>query len=192
MRIFAPEILIAVGLLSIPAVGAEAVRGDNAPLPQFMPPAARAQVENAETKPATEETRRAAEALSSKFSDDVAASHDDTDPDPDKSKTTASAAIEPPSNLPTPAHVAVLRARASSTDKASKKTKSAQVKAAPTSDTSKPRKTKVNAGRSREPHRAPIESYRKTDGMASNAVPGAKAGWQTGLIGMLTNPAFWH
>ena len=82
MRIYAPEILFAVGLLSMPAAGAEAVRRENPPLPQFMPPAARAQVETAETKPAAEETRRAAEALSAKFSEDRAASNDDAAADP--------------------------------------------------------------------------------------------------------------
>lgn len=192
MRIYAPEILFAVGLLSMPAAGAEAVRRENPPLPQFMPPAARAQAETAETKPAAEETRRAAEALSAKFSEDRAASNDDAAADPEKSKTTASVTIDPPSNSIPPAHVAVLRARVSPTASAPKTSKSARSKAAVTSGALKPRKTRTYAGHARRPRGTPIESYGKTQDLTANAVPGAKAGWQTGLIGMLTNPAFWH
>ncbi|AGK59335.1 hypothetical protein HYPDE_38318 [Hyphomicrobium denitrificans 1NES1] len=192
MRIYALEILFAVGILSMPAVGAEAVRRESTPLPQFMPPAARAQVESTGTKPATKETRRAAEALSAKFSEDLAASNDDATAGTEKAKTTAPVAINPQSDSATQAHVAVLRSRVSSTASTPKKSKGAHAKAATVSDPSKSKKTKAYAGHAQEPRRMPVESYGKAQDLTSNAVPGAKAGWQTGLIGMLTNPAFWH
>lgn len=59
MRIFALEVLFAVGIFSMPAVGSEQVRQDNAPLPQFMPAKARAGLAN--TRLAADETRKAAE-----------------------------------------------------------------------------------------------------------------------------------
>ena len=78
MRINALAILFAVGL-GVPPVGAQTVRQENTPLPQFMPPEARAHVvqKSAAMKPAADETRRAAEALSAKFSGDLAASNVD-------------------------------------------------------------------------------------------------------------------
>jgi hypothetical protein len=190
MRIYALEILFAVGILGMPAVAAETVPRENPPLPQFMPPVARAQVESAGTKPATDETRRAAEALSAKFSEDLATSNDDVDTE--KSKTTEPVESDPQSNSATPAHVAVLRARISSTASAPKKSNSAHAKVATAFDPSKSKKTKTYAGHAREPRRMPVDSYGQAQNLTPNAVPGAKAGWQTGLIGMLTNPAFWH
>ena len=190
MRIYALEILFAVGIFSMPAAGAETVRQENAPLPQFMPPVARAQVGKAETKPEAEETRRAAEALSAKFSEDLAVSNDDAAADAGKSGTTAPVANDPQSSSAASAHVAVLRARDPSTSPAAKDSKSVQAKAAVASGPSKSRKTK--AVRMREARRLPINSDGKAQDLTANAVPGAKAGWQTGLIGMLTNPAFWH
>lgn len=190
MRIYALEILFAVGIFSMPAAGAETVRQENAPLPQFVPPVARAQVGKAETKPEAEETRRAAETLSAKFSEDLAVSNDDAAADAGKSGTTAPVANDPQSNSAASAHVAVLRAREPSTSPAAKDSKSVQAKAAVASGPSKSRKTK--AVRMREARRLPIDSDGKAQDLTANAVPGAKAGWQTGLIGMLTNPAFWH
>ena len=60
------------------------------------------------------------------------------------------------------------------------------------SNASKPKRVKARAERSRAPRRTAINSYGNAQALASNAVPGAETGWQTGIIGMLTNPAFWH
>lgn len=200
MRINALAILFAVGL-GVPPVGAQTVRQENTPLPQFMPPEARAHVvqKSAAMKPAADETRRAAEALSARFSGDLAASNVDTAtdavrPETMKPETTAPAAIDPQASSATPAHVAVLRAREPSTDSGATKSKirDTPLKTVDASNPSKSKQTKAHAGRSRAPRRTPINSYENAQALASNAVPGAESGWKTGLIGMLTNPAFWH
>jgi len=184
MRIYTLEILFAVGVLNVPALGAEAVQRENPPLPQFMPPAARAGVGT--VRFATDETRRAAEALSAKFSGDRAPSPDDAAVASEKSNTPVPAEVDPPSNSATSAHVAVLRARPRASAATPKKTKSTRPKTArPGSSNSRTMRSAFHGGR-----RPSVDT--ETQGLAQNSVPGAQVGWKTGLIGMLTNPAFWH
>lgn len=185
MRIYALEILFAVGVLNVPALGAEAVQRESPSLPQFIPPAMHAGADT--TKLATDETRRAAEALSAKFSGDRAgASADDAEMDRETSKTPLPALVDPPSNSATSAHVAVLRARPPASATAPKKSKNIR------SRTTRPGPSNSRAMKSanRDGRRPPVDAGMQ--GLAPNPVPGAQVGWKTGLIGMLTNPAFWH
>lgn len=181
MRIFALEVLFAVGVFSMPAVGSEQVRQDNAPLPQFMPEKARAGIAN--SKLAADETRKAAEELSAKFSDDQASSPTSDTTDRENSAPGPSIADDPRADAQTSARVAVLRARPPS---ASSKPKSTRAKAAK-SNASKSRVAKSVARSAR----GSSVGARPRD-LTPDPVPGAKLGWQTGVIGMLTNPAFWH
>lgn len=191
MRINALVILFSVSV-GVPSVGAQTVPQGSVPLPQFMPPEARAQVveNSAEPKPAADETRRAAEALSAKFSGDSSASNAEVATVVAKPEMTAPVAIDPQASFTTSAHIAVLRAREPSTDTGAKKSKNR--KTADASNPSKSKQMRAHAGRSQAPRRTPINSDGNAQALASNAVPGADAGWQTGIIGMLTNPAFWH
>lgn len=204
MRINAPAILFAVSIFGAPLAGAQTVQQEVTPLPQFMPPEARAQVleRSATTKPAADETRRAAEALSAKFSGDLAVSDADVTTDVAKPEVTAPVATDPQANSAPSAHVAVLRADGPATSVANKqKNQGAQsdepfgtskTEMSKASNASKPKRVKARAERSGAPRRTAINSYGNAQVLASNSVPGAETGWQTGIIGMLTNPAFWH
>lgn len=180
MRIFALEVLFAVGVFSMPAAGSEQVWQHNAPLPQFMPEKARAGLAN--TKLAADETRKAAEALSAKFSDDQASSPTSVATDRANSAPAPSVADDPRADAQTSARVAVLRAWPSSASSKPKSTRAKPVK----SNASKSRFAKSVARSARGSSVAA-----RTD-LTPDPVPGAKLGWQTGVIGMLTNPAFWH
>lgn len=181
MRIFALEVLFAVGIFSMPAVGSEEVRQDNAPLPQFMPAKARAGLAN--TRLAADETRKAAEELSAKFSGDQASSPESVATNRQNSAPAPSIADDPRTDAQTSARVAVLRARPSSASSKPKSTRTTATK----SNVSKSRSAKSVA---RSARGSSVDARAKD--LTPDPVPGAKLGWQTGVIGMLTNPAFWH
>lgn len=185
MRIYALEILFAVGVLNVPALGAEAIQRESPSLPQFMPPAMHAGADT--TKLATDETRRAAEALSAKFSGDRAgASTDDAEVDRETSKAQPPALVDPPSNSATSAHVAVLRARPPVSVTAPKKAKNIGSRITRSGASN----SRAMKSANRDGRRPPVDAGMQ--GLTPNPVPGAQVGWKTGLIGMLTNPAFWH
>lgn len=205
MRSNALVILFVVGILGVPSAGAQTAQDPNAPLPQFMSLGARSQIvkDSTEAKPATDATRQAAEALSAKFAGDLPAPNAGAATKVAEQDPEASPTIDPQPDPAGPAHIAVLRAREPSADPAKKK-KTPQASRKPANDASagdagdafgSPRSglTKTRTGR---PHVARRTSGRPADqyetAEASAAVPGADTGWKTGLIGMLTNPAFWH
>lgn len=203
MRINALAILFAVSVFGVPPAGAQTVQQESAPLPQFMPPEARAHVveKSAGTNAAADETRRAAEALSAKFSGDLAVS--DATTDVAKPEMAAPVATNPQANSAPSAHVAVLRASESPATSVANKSKNqgaqsdtpprtSKTDALKVSNASKSKQMKTRAERSPLSRRTPINSYGHDYAPASNSVPGAETGWQTGIIGMLTNPAFWH
>jgi hypothetical protein len=205
MRINALAILFAVGAFGVAPAGAQTVQQESAPLPQFMPPEARAHVveRSAGTNPAADETRRAAEALSAKFSGDLAVSDADVATDVAKPEMAAPIATNPQANSPPSAHVAVLRASESPATSVANKSKNqgaqsdtplrtSKTDASKASNASKSKQMKTRAERSPSSRRTAINSYGNGQALASNSVPGADTGWQTGIIGMLTNPAFWH
>jgi hypothetical protein len=203
MRINALAILFAVSVFGVPPAGAQTVQQESAPLPQFMPPEARAHVveRSAGTNPTADETRRAAEALSAKFSGDLAVS--DAATDVAKPEMAAPVETNPQADSAPSAHVAVLRASESPATSVANKSKNqgaqsdtpprtSKTDALKVSNGSKSKQMKTRAERSPPSRRTPINSYGHDYAPASNSVPGAEAGWQTGIIGMLTNPAFWH
>lgn len=185
MRIYALEVLFVVGVLNAPAVGAEAVPRENTSLPQFMPPEARAGI--ADAKRTRNDTRRAAEALSAKFSDDQPPSRDVAAADREKFEPVSPEAVDLETNAASSAHVAVLRARSPARRTGPKTPKSVRSKVAvngPNAQTT----TSPSRRRPKRPDFDPGPSSTSSE----KEVPGAKVGWQTGVIGMLTNPAFWH
>lgn len=204
MRINALAILFAITFLYASPSGAQKVSLENQPLPQFMPPAARAQIAtaNPETDPSTGETRRAAEELSARFSGDLLKSDAGAPAAVAKTEEAALPAKDPQAttNENESAHVAVLRARDSPRPPAKKKLKRQQTRREPprkisVADASEPpkylgAKSRVHHGRSSQ---GGAQNSNGDAGTASpKQVPGAEVGWKTGILGMLTNPAFWH
>jgi hypothetical protein len=133
----------------------------------------------------------------------LAVSDADVATDVAKPEMAAPVAIDPQANLAPSAHVAVLRASGSPATSVANKSKNqraqsdaplgtSKTEASKASNASKSKQMKTRAERSRAPRRTAINSYGNAQALASNSVPGAETGWQTGIIGMLTNPAFWH
>jgi hypothetical protein len=193
MRIKALAILFTASAAAASPVSAQSAEPDSAPLPQFMSSTARAELAQRaqETKPVAHETRQAAEALSARFAGTVAG----PDPDPVVSKTDRSGPVildarDDPGGR---AHVAVLMAPGPATApdfKSSKSKRTTLKKPVPAAAGARTKQTKAKG----EPDQAAPggDAYGQPQSFASNAVPGAEAGWRTGFIGLFTNPAFWH
>jgi hypothetical protein len=196
MRIQALAILLTASTAAAFPVSAHAAEQDGAPLPQFMSSTARAELAQRvqDTKPVPDETRQAAEVLSDRFAGSV------TEPNPNagvsKPDRAAPVVLDARDDPEGQAHVAVLMAPSPSTvpdikrSKNNRTTLKKPAKAAATAARPKQAKVKV------EPVQAPLaqrsNTYGEPQNFASNAVPGADAGWRTGFIGLFTNPAFWH
>jgi hypothetical protein len=194
MRIYALQILLLFCLLAAPPAGAETRLPQIEPLPQFVPPSARRGIEAASPKHAADVdvARRAAEALSARFSDDRPVSNDDAVSDPKKFKKAEPAAIDSPLNSARPdARVVILRAGSARAAPGPKAAKASAAKTAANPGLLKSRKGKHAGDRPRRSRSNHVEHEAPRD-LTSGAVPGSRVGWGTGLIGMLTNPAFWH
>jgi hypothetical protein len=195
MRIEAPAILFVIGAAAIAPAAAQTVRHQDASLPQFVSPAVRDEVVKSarEANATPPEAREAAEALSAKFAD----ARPDTDEMP---PSKLGGAVPDPRESSVNAHVAVLVAsKPQATEKSTKpkvaleKPKGA-ARAKRVSTHSRRTTSREGGSAGRELGRGggrhgPSEAPER---LASNDVPGASTGWNTGLIGFLTNPAFWH
>jgi hypothetical protein len=182
MRTKALAILLAASIAAFPAI-AEARSQQKSELPQFVSPAAREKVTNAarEANATPVETRKAAEALSAKFStlseDDGRNMH---------AATSVASKSDDLAKSGASSHVAVivagkpkakkLKARSATPARTAGETQHRGARSA--------KRTQIKARRGPASARHPQTS--------AHEVPGATTGWQTGLIGLLTNPAFWH
>ena len=195
MRIRAVAILFTASAAAAFPLKAQPAEQDQAPLPQFMSSAARADLTQRaqQTKPVADETRQAAEVLSARFAGSLA------EPNPDagvsKPDRAAPVVLDARDDTAGQAHVAVLMSpgpAAAPDAKRPKNNRTTLKKAAPSGAAARNRQTRVKG----VPAQAQLAQPSNTDGepqnFASNAVPGADAGWRTGFIGLFTNPAFWH
>lgn len=200
MRIEAPAILFVIGAAAIAPAAAQTVGQQEASLPQFVSSVARAEVVKSarEANAAPVEARHAAEALSAKFADVRA----DTDEMPPSKLGGAIPDPRPESRESSgDAHVAVLVVGKPQAVPKPRRSKAALDKPKPGA---KVKQASIHSSRratSREGAHASREMGQRhmrhvpsetPDRLASNDVPGAATGWRTGLIGFLTNPAFWH
>jgi hypothetical protein len=196
MRIEAPVILFVMGAAAIAPASAQTVGQQDASLPQFVSPAVRDDVVKSarEANAAPVEARKAAEALSAKFAD---ARPDMGEMPPSK---LGGAIPDPRESSSVNAHVAVLVV--GKPQAAPKPRSSKAVLEKPKGGTRvKQVSTHPRRAASREGARAGRElgrsgmrhgSSETPEHLASYEVPGAATGWRTGLLGFLTNPAFWH
>jgi hypothetical protein len=192
MSIKCPAILLIACAVAASTASAETAQQDGSSLPQFMSSAGRAELAQ-EKNSASHITRQAAEEISAKFAGgDRAATVLDT---------AAPAASDPRTDPKTSAHVAVLVTTDSSSAENSKDSNSDQTKLKPTTtaqSSSAPSSTTQPTGSKVKRKHAQARTEERSDAnappmrFASNALPGADVGWRTGLIGMLTNPIFWH
>jgi hypothetical protein len=184
MNIRILAIILAAGTAANPAAG-EAVSRDEVSLPQFMSSTGRAELQQSRraADPAAP-ARRSAEELSAKFSGLAVDAH-------------ATPTGEAPGNAEITGRRAVLVAGSSpivtgSTQSEPKQGNVAEPAVAP--------KTKKRVATRPSHRKHPVLSRREHNGMeapqpqgsTTDATPGAGTGWKTGLIGLLTNPAFWH
>lgn len=178
MRIKPLAILFVVGVVASPAAAQTSSH-----LPEFVSPAAREDVTKAarEADANSVETRKAAEALSAKFSA-LPGSAADAPVTQSANKTPEDS--DPPAKSETSARVAVLVA-----ERPKPKKKASLVKQATLAGPTHATRARVVEHRKIKAARRPIAEGPET---SAPGVPNAKAGWQTGLIGFLTNPAFWH
>jgi hypothetical protein len=196
MRIEAPVIIFVLGAAAIAPASAQTVGQQDASLPQFVSPAVRDEVVKSarEANAAPVEARAAAEALSAKFAD-VRAVTDEMPP-----SKLGGAIPDPRESSSVNAHVAVLVVgkpqaapkRRSSKAGLEKPKGGARAKQVSThsrrSASREGSRAGREVGRGGERH-GPSEAPER---FASYDVPDAATGWRTGLVGFLTNPAFWH
>jgi hypothetical protein len=196
MSIKALAILFTASAAAASPVQAQTAEQNAPPLPQFMSAAVRDELAQGgrETNSVSHDTRQAAEALSAKFAGGLP--NPDSEAPASKPKSASPVSVEARDDPSGQARVAVLVSPASSAPadfkeaKHDKKTPklpiAAPAAAAPIKRARVPREhAQERPGRRRS-------EYPPSQNFASNAVPGAEAGWQTGFIGLLTNPAFWH
>ena len=195
MRIRAVAILFTASAAAAFPLKAQSAERDQAPLPQFMSSAARAELAQRaqQTKPVADETRQAAEVLSARFAGSLA------EPNPDagvsKPDRAAPVVLDARDDTAGQAHVAVLMSpgpAAAPDAKRPKNNRTTLKKAATAGAAARNRQTKVKGVPAQAPLAQPSDMYGEPQNFASNAVPGADAGWRTGFIGLFTNPAFWH
>lgn len=202
MRIDAPAILVVCAMVCAPPARAQTVPVDNPPLPRFVPPAVQDRIaqQNTATASVAGETRKAAELLSARFSGDAPSMPDSAGTEASGSEAASPPVADPQTRSPTASgHVVVLRT-GKSVPAAKRKPKTVRVAGAASSNTAAAEATdppkypraKPRSRRSGASNRTSINSYGRRDAPNSPTAPGAEIGWQTGLIGMLTNPAFWH
>jgi hypothetical protein len=201
MRIEALAILFMIVIATASAVAADPVLQQEPQLPQFVSPAARADViQSARGSNTADEMRQAAEVLSSKFSD--AMPPENSAPSVNVASTTetsgtSSADVRDPPKLQ--GRVAVLVAETPSKSARGKKAKLSRAKHAAATKKRAPRRMRMaDAGKAKATsHRPSTEAHligpqENASALASDEVPGVEAGWHTGIIGLLTNPTFWH
>jgi hypothetical protein len=195
MRIRAVAILFTASAAAAFPLMAQSAEQDQAPLPQFMSSAAQAELAQRaqQTKPVADETRQAAEVLSARFAGSLAEPNPDAGVSkPDRAAPVVLDARDDPAGQ---AHVAVLMSAgpaAAPDAKRPKNNRTTLKKAAPSGAAARNRQTKVKGAPAQAPLAQPSDMYGEPQNFASNAVPGADAGWRTGFIGLFTNPAFWH
>jgi hypothetical protein len=196
MSIRALAILFTASAAAASPVGVQAAEQTTTPLPQFVSPTVRDELAQGEreTNPVSHETRKAAEALSAKFAGGLPSAEPEPNvSEPKKASPVIVEAREDPSGQ---ARVAVLVSPASSTPpdfkepKRDKKTPKLPTKASAAA--ARIKQTKIPREYAQERLGKRRDAYPPSQDFASNAVPGAETGWQTGFIGLLTNPAFWH
>jgi hypothetical protein len=180
MIIKGPAVLLAACAVIAPSANAETAQQGSTPLPQFVSPAQRHEIaqRRQETGSVSPDARQAAEELSGKFSD----------------TQIAAAEVDQPTGRETDSHVAVLVAPSSKkpqSEKTNLKPKTQPSQDSVSASTKRPVESKAQRKdiQSRAEARAGADSPIK---VASDALPGTDAGWRTGIIGMLTNPMFWH
>jgi hypothetical protein len=201
MRIEALAILFVIVIATASAVAADPPLRQEPQLPQFVSPAARADViRSARGSNTPDETRQAAEVLSSKFSNPTPAGNSARSVDvasTTETSGTSSADVRDPPKLQ--GRVAVLVADTPSKSARVKKAKISRVKHAAATGKRAPRRMRVaDAGKAKATsHRSSTEAHligpqENASYPASDEMPGVEAGWHTGIIGLLTNPTFWH
>jgi hypothetical protein len=194
MSIKCLEVFLAAWAVAASSVSAEAAQQDSASLPQFMSSMGIAELTQSLREPnsVSHDTRQAAEEISAKFAgvERAATGVDPVTPD----------VLEPRTESEAGAHVAVLVTQDSSTPH-SKETKGDQARLKPTtaarpssasSSTTQPIGSKVPRKHTKARTEKPGDASGPPMRFASNALPGADVGWRTGIIGILTNPIFWH
>jgi hypothetical protein len=186
MRIRAVAILFTASAAAAFPLKGQSAEQDQAPLPQFMSSAARAELaqRSQPTKPVADETRQAAEVLSARFAGGVSK--------PGRAAPVVLDARDDPAGQ---AHVAVLMSPgpvAAHDAKRPKNNRTMLKKAATTGAAARNRQDRAKGVPAQAPLARPGDMYGQPQNFASNAVPGADAGWRTGFIGLFTNPAFWH
>lgn len=199
MRIEALAILF-MFVIATASAAADPVLQQEPHLPQFVSPAARDDVVQLARESNADETRQAAEVLSAKFSD--ATPPENSAPSVNianatETSGTSSAHVRNPPKLQ--GRVAVLVAETPSKSGSEKKAKISRAKQAAATKKHAPRRMRMaDAGNAKTAgHRPSAEAHligpqENASALASDEVPGVEAGWQTGIIGLLTNPTFWH
>lgn len=197
MRTEALAILCIIITAAAPTVAADPISRQEPHLPQFVSPAARADAfQSASDTNAPNEARQEAEALSGKFSDAVPMANSAASADAANVTDTAGSEVRDGAKMQ--GRVAILVAETSSDPTHGKNAKTSPAKpAAAVKKHVPPRMRVASAGKARATeHRqrpgARLGPSRNASMLASNEVPGAETGWQTGFIGFLTNPTFWH
>jgi hypothetical protein len=198
MRIEALVIPFTVIIAATSAVAADPVLGQEPRLPQFVSPAARADVvQLARASDAAEETRQAAKILSGKFSEGMPPAK--VAVSADEAGTAETAGPDDREYSKMQGRVAVLVAESPPKSTRAKKAKIGRAKPAAAAKNHASRRMRTaNSGKPKGME-GPQNLGAHLDGpprnastLASSEVPGAKTGWQTGIIGFLTNPTFWH
>src|SRR6185312_625985 len=185
MSIKALAILFTASAAVASSVHAQTAEQNAPPLPQFMSTTVRDELAQSEreTDSVSHETRQAAEALSAKFAGGLP--NPDSEPPASKPKSASPVIVEARDDPTGQARMAVLVSPASSTPadfkeaKRDKKTPKLPTKAPAAA--ARIKETRIPREYAQERLRKRRDAYPPSQNFASNAVPGAEAGWQTGF-----------